>query len=407
MVTYKKVGKGRLSAVQRQLLNDVNKMVRELPKKEQKSYEVTVNNDADLQKLFNTLKKGTQSTIDFQGEEPPQAQPSNSTQAPPTPEEKTTINPEPEKVVENQDQIIEQIVEPKTVKMTNIPSDFQPLSKPTVERSYNVAPTTENVNDPIPEPNFDEVPGGAQPNSTASGSASSSGPQAPQQPSSEPSPLASFDEPSSSGGFSMDNITNPAVNELDEKEKRVACKQLVDTVLDAYEMAHTFAGNYAQMDENKLMQKVASGEIDPNVTFPVDEKGTEMNAIEFFQNMNEQSKEALAYDPEFGDKVRPAMQRVFMKKGWGFSDEQYLMYMFGKDIAVKTTLLIGMKKTQTMMLNMFIEMKQGQMAAQQAAEENVTQVTPDAIVNPPKNSEPQEVEILNAEEVEAEFEQEN
>jgi len=405
MVTYKKVGKGRLSAVQRQLLNDVNKMVRELPKKEQKVYDVTVNNDADLQKMFNTLKKGTQSTIDFQSETTDTIE--QTKQAPPSPEVKTTIDPEPSSVAESKDQIIEQIVEPKTVKMTNIPGDFQPLSKPTVERSYNVAPTTENVNDPIPEPNFDEVAGGAKPSNEAPSGGFASSPQGSPQPSAEPSPSANFEEPSSSSGFSMDNITNPAVNELDEKEKRIACKQLVDTVLDAYEMAHTFAGNYAQMDEHKLMQKVASGEIDPTVTFPVDEKGTEMNAIEFFQNMNEQSKEALAYDPEFGDKVRPAMQRVFMKKGWGFSDEQYLMYMFGKDIAVKTTLLIGMKKTQTMMLNMFIEMKQGQVEAQREAEQNVTKVTADSITTPPKQSEPVEMEILNAEDVEAEFEQED
>ena len=34
-----------------------------------------------------------------------------------------------------------------------------------------------------------------------------------------------------------------------------------------------------------------------------------------------------------------------MKKGWGMSDEQFLMYHFGKDIAIKVGIMFQLKKT--------------------------------------------------------------
>jgi hypothetical protein len=36
----------------------------------------------------------------------------------------------------------------------------------------------------------------------------------------------------------FDNVTNPAMKELDNKEQKLASEQLVDTTLDAYEMLH-------------------------------------------------------------------------------------------------------------------------------------------------------------------------
>jgi hypothetical protein len=39
------------------------------------------------------------------------------------------------------------------------------------------------------------------------------------------------------------------------------------------------------------------------------------------------------------------MIRVFMKRGWGMTDEQFLMYMFGKDIAIKVGIMFQLKKT--------------------------------------------------------------
>ena len=145
-------------------------------------------------------------------------------------------------------------------------------------------------------------------------------------------------------GNPFDN-PNPALNDLDNKDKKIACQSLVDTFLDGYEQLHKYAQYVVKVDEDELLARHQAGKIDLNETIPVDEKGNEMSVSEFVGQYNEQSVEALQYDKEFGFKVRPAMVRVFMKKGWGMSDEQFLMYHFGKDIAIKVGIMFQLKKT--------------------------------------------------------------
>jgi len=98
-------------------------------------------------------------------------------------------------------------------------------------------------------------------------------------------------------------------------------------------------------DEETLMQKQAQGKIDLSMQVPVTETGDTMSVAEFVAQYNEQSANALQYDKDFGYKVRPAMIRVFMKRGWGMTDEQFLMYMFGKDIAIKVGIMFQLRKT--------------------------------------------------------------
>jgi len=138
---------------------------------------------------------------------------------------------------------------------------------------------------------------------------------------------------------------NPAMNDLDNKDKKIACESLVDTVLDAYEQAHRYAQYVVKVDEETLMQKQAQGKLDLSMQIPVSETGDTMSVAEFVAQYNEQSANALKYDKDFGYKVRPAMIRVFMKRGWGMTDEQFLMYMFGKDIAIKVGIMFQLKKT--------------------------------------------------------------
>jgi hypothetical protein len=145
-------------------------------------------------------------------------------------------------------------------------------------------------------------------------------------------------------GNPFDN-PNPALNDLDTKDKKIACESLVDTFLDGYEQLHRYAQYVVKVDEDELLQRHQAGKIDLTETIPVDENGNEMSVSEFVGQYNEQSVEALQYDKEFGFKVRPAMVRVFMKKGWGMSDEQFLMYMFGKDLAIKVGIMYQLKKS--------------------------------------------------------------
>ena len=53
----------------------------------------------------------------------------------------------------------------------------------------------------------------------------------------------------------------------------------------------------------------------------------------------------MSHDRSFNQKVRPAMVREFMKRGWAMSDMQTIGFHFGKDFLTKTTQLFGLKKS--------------------------------------------------------------
>lgn len=203
-------------------------------------------------------------------------------------------------------------------------SDYNPFAESVVERDYSTPQLASGVVDDISEPQF--IP---------------------------PSYEDIVNENNNEGleteqmedtGNPFDN-PNPALNDLDNKDKKIACQSLVDTFLDGYEQLHKYAQYVVKVDEDELLARHQSGKIDLNEKIPVDEKGNEMSVSEFVGQYNEQSVEALQYDKDFGFKVRPAMVRVFMKKGWGMSDEQFLMYHFGKDIAIKVGIMFQLKKT--------------------------------------------------------------
>jgi hypothetical protein len=199
---------------------------------------------------------------------------------------------------------------------------YNPFNENVIERDYATPKTASGVVDEIEEPSF--VP-----------------------PSYED--IIQERNQQQENDFAMNNPSpfenpNPAMNDLDDREKRIACESLVDTCLDAYEQAHKYAQFFVKVDEEELMQKQAENKIDLSMEIPVSDTQS-LSVMEFVQQFNEQSENALKYDQSFTLKVRPAMIRVFMKRGWGMTDEQFLLYMFGKDIAVKIGMIYSLKKT--------------------------------------------------------------
>jgi len=228
-------------------------------------------------------------------------------------------------VLEEDDRVTETIANDKT-NVENPSEDlggtagsYNPFNENVIERDYSTPKVAEGVTEEIHEPQF--VP----PSYEDIISERSRG---------EEEDLGNpFDNP------------NPALNDLDHADKKIACESLVDTCLDGYEQLHKIAVYYAKVDEDDLMQRQIKGKLDLNQEIPVAEDGTTMSVSEFVGQYNEQCEEALKYDKEFGYKVRPAMIRVFMKNGWGMSDGQYLAYMFGRDVVTKGTILFSLKKT--------------------------------------------------------------
>lgn len=167
---------------------------------------------------------------------------------------------------------------------------------------------------------------------------------------------------------------NPALEDLPEREKRAAVETMVEAVLDMYDGAHIFAQRAAQVSEDKLYEMHRAGEINLNQRISVG-VGEDANIVELTQAYNQQATEALTPTPEFRDKVRPPMTRIFMKRGWGMTDEQALLLYFGQDIATKAILVYQLRSQMNQIIKLVtIEKNERMAAAAEAAQEPVVSV---------------------------------
>jgi hypothetical protein len=223
-------------------------------------------------------------------------------------------------------------IDPEQQSMPEVGS-FNPLSESTIERDYSRPPIQEGYVPDLEEPSFHQK--------TFNEIQSDRGQQASSMGSENPNQGGS---PMPSGSSDPLMNPNPALNELDERERRLASEHMVDAVLDTYETLSTMSGNLAKMDEQKVRDLIAEGKISSSRRIPVDEHGNTVSVMEFVQGYNAQVGTAVENDPAFRKKVRPVMVRVFSKRGWGMTDEQFLLFAFGKDISIKAVTLYGMKK---------------------------------------------------------------
>jgi hypothetical protein len=212
-------------------------------------------------------------------------------------------------------------------------SFFNPLQESVQQRDYSAPQIAEGNIPPLEEPQFmrkgfdqikAEQSGGI--GSPPSSGGSSSGASAPQM-SNDPM-----------------NNPNPAFNELEDKDKKKASEQMVDAVLDTYDTLKGLSAKLGQMDEKKVRKMIDEGKIDRNRRITIDEYGNNVGIMEFVQNYNAQVAQAVEPDPSFRKSVRPAMVRMFMKKGWGMTDEQFVGFAVVKDLTITGVTLIGMKK---------------------------------------------------------------
>jgi hypothetical protein len=157
------------------------------------------------------------------------------------------------------------------------------------------------------------------------------------------------------GGKQQSAPFNPAMNSVPDADKQMGAEHLAKLVVDGYEQLHVFANKALQIPERKLRKMVADGEIDLSVTLPFDMSGNTITAGEFIQDFNEQNKDTLTVTKEFKKEVTPVLKRVLEKRGAGLTDEQYLLYLFGKDIAVKGVIVSQVRSTMKDMLEIIKE----------------------------------------------------
>lgn len=226
---------------------------------------------------------------------------------------------------------IDNTIQNQSNNLTGTSGGFNPFNENVVQRDYSTPPIANQITDEIEEPtfrppNYDDIMADRVNNESFDNESLNQNP---------------FDNP------------NPALNNLDSADQKIACEMLVDTCLDAYEQLHTLAQWYVKVDEEELLEKQLEGKIHlQDQEIPISEDGTSVPLGEFINTYNDQCVEALTYDKSFTDKVRPAMVRTFMKNGWGLTDAQFLGVAFGKDIVTKTAIVYSLKKTlsSTMMM---------------------------------------------------------
>lgn len=200
--------------------------------------------------------------------------------------------------------------------------NFNPLDEPVLEKPYtkhNVRVDAKDFQNDIPEPSFMPPPmtGALQPEEK----------------------VKKVEEP-----------INMQMNDLPKKDKHDAAEKVADMILAGYKWANTFTDKQLLFDERKIAKLQREGEIDLSVEIPLSPTQT-ITAGEFIQEYNEQTEGTITVTKEFEDEVKPVLTRVLEKKGIGFTDEQYLYYLFGKDLLVKGFMVKQSLSVKKEMLN--------------------------------------------------------
>jgi hypothetical protein len=221
------------------------------------------------------------------------------------------------------------------VEQIEATTDFNPFDEAVVEKEYrkaNVDTSDYDFNSPIDEPSF------------------------------TPPQLDPFGDSEIAPEIEQPSSFNPRLEELDNKEKKFASDGMADIILDGYEKLHDIGNKFVEISEFQFQKKVVEGEINPNLEIPFDAEGNTISPLEFIQEFNKQSSEAITLDPSFKPKVKPVLSRVLAKRGIGMTDEQQLAYYFLSDAVPKVAQLFALKK-QTKMIFEMLQMQTQMMGA--------------------------------------------
>jgi hypothetical protein len=147
------------------------------------------------------------------------------------------------------------------------------------------------------------------------------------------------------------------VQNLPPKQQEEAAKGLVEQALNLYSLGCKGLGWMAKIKESKVDNLAKEGAIDMSIKVPIDPY-TAVTIPQVVEGFNSEINDAFEVTEEFKEEVRPIMTRVFIKRGWGMTDEQQLMFAFGMDIAQKGAIMFQLKKQGDMQIERFIEMTQ-------------------------------------------------
>lgn len=165
----------------------------------------------------------------------------------------------------------------------------------------------------------------------------------------------------------LDRFSQDEVKEMKPEDKKEAAEGLTTVVLGMYSMGCSALGSLTKISDSKLSQLEQEDLIDVSMRIPVD-RHTTSSVRKIVDSMNEQATDAFEVSDDFKEKVTPVMTRVFEKHGWGVTDEQNLMIMFGMDIAQKAQIVIQMRNAANYQLDAFMKMYDTQKTANRPVE---------------------------------------
>jgi len=200
-------------------------------------------------------------------------------------------------------------------------------------------------------------------------------------------------------GQSDSPFAQPEINEMSTAAQEESAKGLVEMSLNLYTLGCKGMGSLAKIPEKKLNKLIDEGAIDVGLRVPIDRYNT-ASIPEIVDNFNNEVGDAFVVTDEFKEEVRPIMTRVFVKNGWGMTDEQQLMMLFGMDIVQKGSVVLQMRKAAQFQLETFMEM------TQISNERNAT-FEPSPPASEPDISQPQPKPEEEAENVEVPIEEES
>lgn len=211
-----------------------------------------------------------------------------------------------------------EIIEPEERKAV----DYNPLDEQVNEKAYTTPNTNTqgiDLNAPIPEPRFTPPPMDKR----------TINQDQPKQPKPEP--------------------MNPEMKNLGKKDTEMAAGHMAKLIIQGYEWMHQLANKGLQVSEKKLNKLQAEGEINLNAMIDYD-YGKKIRAGDFFIEYNQQVSNVLTVSQDFKDEATPLLEKVLAKRGIGMTDEQMLMFVFGKDIAAKSMIFFQQKAQMNHML---------------------------------------------------------
>lgn len=146
---------------------------------------------------------------------------------------------------------------------------------------------------------------------------------------------------------------NDDLNELSEKEKKKAALLTANMILDGYGTVWSYANKLVKISDNKVRQLEKKGVIDINAQIPLG--NDRIRLIDAVRQFNNLGGNPFLVTEEFKEEVRPVLARVLAKKGIGMTDEQHLIYLFGKDIAEKLIIFKDLFKQRNEFINALID----------------------------------------------------